>query len=332
MAEEVLPWVEKHRPTKIDDICTDPNVVGQLKQMIKNKNIKNMLFEGAPGVGKTTMARCVAREVFGKYWEKKTMEINASDDRGAKLHNSIAMFSKTYVRTDPQEGEMPQFKIVILDEADNMTDKAKNSIVRMMETQETYIRFILTCNTRKNISVAVQSHCHIILFPKLDASLVKKRLHEICLKENVYSGNVKEEIDGGLDVVSSFSGGDLRVGINTLQLTYNKNGTVRSDEVQANHDLPHPLMLLEMLNFCIGRNIVGANNVAKKMRKLGYSVEDRVFGLSLLLRQEITKKIPDECKIKLLEEIGKTQYNISHGLEMSEVQMYACIADMCSAM
>ncbi len=80
-SEEVL-WVEKYRPSRIDDIIDQDHVKARVKEMLANGNIPHLLFFGPPGTGKTTMALAIAHELYGDAWRENVLELNASDERG----------------------------------------------------------------------------------------------------------------------------------------------------------------------------------------------------------------------------------------------------------
>ena len=122
-----LPWIEKHRPGKINNVKIDSQIKKQIKKMIENKDCPNMILEGPPGVGKTSTIRCIAREMYGKYYKDMVLEMNASDERGIKIQESIENFRRAFVNVQ-EDDNVPTFRMVILDEADNMTDKAKHII------------------------------------------------------------------------------------------------------------------------------------------------------------------------------------------------------------
>ena len=334
--KESLPWVEKYRPRKIDNISLDKNIKIQIKKMIEDKDIRNVILEGPSGVGKTSTVRCIAREIFGKYYSNKVLEINASDDRGIKIQNPIDVFNRAYTHIEEDDvGKIPNFKLVILDEADNMTDKAKHNITKFIETNSNGVRFAFTCNSKDNISTAIQSRCHIINYPKLEKNFVIKRLKEICIAESIYSNKTKTEkdkLDAGIFAIAEIADGDLRIAVNTLQLTYDRFGTIDKDNVYSTYDKPHPEQSREIINACIDVDISRANTLITDMIKRGYSVTDIAAGLNIALRQSICNDIPNDIKIKLLEKISYAQYNVSQGLELSNIQARGCIADMCDAM
>ena len=79
-------WVEKYRPIKLEHSYNQREIVNGLNNLIKNPNeIPHLLFAGPAGVGKTTTALCIARELLGEDWQRDTLELNASDERGIKM-------------------------------------------------------------------------------------------------------------------------------------------------------------------------------------------------------------------------------------------------------
>src|SRR5919202_787476 len=81
-----LMWVEKYRPVKLGQVINQKEIVSGLSNLIKNPNeIPHLLFAGSAGIGKTTTALCIARELLGEDWRRDTLELNASDERGIKM-------------------------------------------------------------------------------------------------------------------------------------------------------------------------------------------------------------------------------------------------------
>ncbi|HET7344633.1 MAG TPA: AAA family ATPase, partial [Nitrososphaeraceae archaeon] len=110
-------WVEKYRPIKISSIINQKEIVGSLRSLLKNTSeMPHLLFSGSAGVGKTTTALCLAREILGDSWREYTLELNASDERGI---NMVRERVKKFARFSGLDTSIP-FKLVILDEADEM--------------------------------------------------------------------------------------------------------------------------------------------------------------------------------------------------------------------
>lgn len=334
-----LPWSEKHRPGKIVGVKIDENIKKQIQKMITNRDIPNIILEGPPGVGKTSTIKCIAREMYGKYYGYMVLEMNASDDRGIKIQESIENFRRAYVHIDDADKDkVPTFKMVILDEADNMTDKAKHIISSFIKNCIKDIRFAFTCNIKNNISSSIQSGCHIIKYPPLSDEILFDRLKEICVKEKVNTENkeltkesaeeLAEELNKGLKAIIEISNGDLRSAINTLQLTYNRFDKITRDNVYAINDRPHPEKSKEIIVACCDGKLDKALKKVVEMKYKGYSGTDIAMGLRFALRSEICSDIPEEIKISFWDKISYASYNISKGLDASIIQISACVADM----
>ncbi len=175
-----LIWVEKYRPSRIDDIIDQEEVKDRVRQFLKAGNMPHMLFYGPPGTGKTTMALAIAHELYGDAWRENVLELNASDERGI---TTIRERVKEFARTAPM-GKAP-YKLIILDEADNMTSDAQQALRRMMEMYANITRFILIANYVSRIIDPIQSRCAMFRFSPLPRDAVLGRLRDIASREGV---------------------------------------------------------------------------------------------------------------------------------------------------
>ena len=119
-------WVEKYRPKKISDIVSQDETISIMNKITNNGNLPHLLFYGPPGVGKTTTALALSKQLFKNNFNDRILELNASDDRGIEIvRKKIKAFASLSINSDKNE-KLPPFKIIILDEADNMTHDAQN--------------------------------------------------------------------------------------------------------------------------------------------------------------------------------------------------------------
>src|SRR3989442_649593 len=109
-------WVEKYRPKSLDEVVGQEEIVERLKAYAKTGNLPHLLFAGPAGTGKTTSAIALARDMFGEDWRQNYFELNSSDERGIE---TVRTKVKEIARLAPFGGT--NFKIIFLDEADNLT-------------------------------------------------------------------------------------------------------------------------------------------------------------------------------------------------------------------
>ncbi len=135
-------WTEKFRPQKFEDIKGQKKIIERIKAFVEQKNMPHILLAGPAGVGKTSIALVIAKELFKDTWRNNFLELNASDDRGIDVvRSTIKEFAKT-----KSMGNVP-FKIIFLDECDSLTKEAQQALRRTMENFVTSTRFVLSCIT-----------------------------------------------------------------------------------------------------------------------------------------------------------------------------------------
>lgn len=179
--------------------------------------LPHMLFYGPPGTGKTSTILALAKELYGPEMIKsRVLELNASDERGISIvRQKVKDFARMQLTNAPpnyrDKYPCPPFKIIILDEADSMTQDAQSALRRTMETYSKITRFCLICNYVTRIIDPLASRCSKFRFKSLDQSNAKKRLETIAEAEGVPLE------DGAIDALIRCSEGDLRKAITFLQ-------------------------------------------------------------------------------------------------------------------
>jgi replication factor C small subunit len=205
-----LMWSEKYRPKKLKEVVDQKEIIKGISNLIKSPDIPHMLFAGPAGVGKTTTALCIAMELLGEEWRKNTLELNASDERGIKMvRERVKEFAASIKLADDKEFGKP--KIIILDEADEMTSEAQTALRRIIEDSARTTRFIIICNYLSQIIEPIQSRCVVFRFRRLPKQDVIDHLKMICEQQKV-----KYE-EKALAQIYEATGGDLRHSINIMQ-------------------------------------------------------------------------------------------------------------------
>ncbi|KAI0781132.1 replication factor C [Trametes elegans] len=212
------PWVEKYRPKTIDDVSAQEHTVAVLRKTLTSTNLPHMLFYGPPGTGKTSTILALARQLFGPdNFRSRVLELNASDERGISIvREKIKNFARQTPRaqtvaSDGKTYPCPPYKIIILDEADSMTQDAQAALRRIMELYARITRFCLVCNYVTRIIEPLASRCSKFRFKPLDPASTSARLSQIASAENI---PVTPET---VDALIASSQGDLRRAITYLQ-------------------------------------------------------------------------------------------------------------------
>jgi len=310
-------WAEKYRPKTLDDMVDQKEIVERLKSFVKSRNVPHCIFAGPPGTGKTTAALCLARDLYGEVYREHIMELNASDERGI---NVVRETVKTFARVR-SIGEIP-FKIMILDEADNMTSDAQQALRRTMERYTETCRFILCANYSGKIIEPIQSRCAPFRFTFLPREEHDKYLKHIAEEEGV------KLIKDGLDAIFEVCGGDLRRAINTLQAAASLNKPVDAKVVYSIAGRASPADVQKMIETAMSGNFLEARKQLRDMvQKYGVAGSD-------IIRQIHTEifraDIPEPWKLKLTDIVGEIDYRLVEGAD-EEVQLSALLARLVEA-
>ena len=182
-------WTEKYRPIKFEGVVGQQEIIKRIRSLVQSLNIPHLLFAGPAGIGKSTLALIIVRELFGENWKENYLELNASDERGIDV---VRQKVKDFARTKAL-GPVP-FKVIFLDEADALTKEAQQALRRTMENYTNTCRFIMSCNYSSRIIDPIQSRCVVFRFKLLEKKDIIAVIKRITEKEKLKIFHLIEEV------------------------------------------------------------------------------------------------------------------------------------------
>ncbi|KAI4389758.1 hypothetical protein MLD38_001950 [Melastoma candidum] len=306
------PWVEKYRPKQVKDVAHQDEVVRVLTNTLQTSNCPHMLFYGPPGTGKTTTALAVAHQLYGpELYRSRVLELNASDDRGINVvRTKIKGFAAVAVGSTQRQGgyPCPPFKIIILDEADSMTEDAQNALRRTMETYSKVTRFFFICNYISRIIEPLASRCAKFRFKPLSEEVMSSRIQHICNEEGL---NLDAE---ALSTLGSISQGDLRRAITYLQGAARLYGSsiTSSDLISVSGVVPVEVVE-SLFTACKIGNFDLANKEVNNIIAEGYPVSQVLSQVFDLIIE--SGELSDEQKARISQKLAEADKCLVDGAD-----------------
>lgn len=260
-----------------------------------------MLFYGPPGTGKTSTITALAKEIYGKNYRNMVLELNASDDRGIDVvRNQIKDFAST------MQIFSKGFKLIILDEADAMTNVAQNALRRIIEKYTKNTRFCILANYAHKLNPALLSRCTRFRFQPLAQSAIEGNIENVIIKENL-----KVNTDAK-NALLKLSGGDMRKALNVLQAC--KAATddeIDIDMIYESIGAPHPKDIETILDSILKDDWTTTTLTLAKIKQIkGLALIDLLHGFVEVLDNYELKV---ETRAAILRGLGEIEYAISKG-------------------
>ncbi|MEK6898671.1 MAG: replication factor C small subunit [Nanoarchaeota archaeon] len=293
-------WTEKYRPGKFEEVVGQHEIVKRVRSLVQAMNIPHLLFAGPAGIGKSTLALIIVKELFKDTWKDNYLELNASDERGIDV---IRQKVKDFARTKAL-GDVP-FKVIFLDEADALTREAQQALRRTMENYTNTCRFIMSCNYSSKIIDPIQSRCVVFRFKLLEKKEVNQVIKKIAEKENL---KIEEK---AIEILYEVCEGDCRRAINLLQATASVSPDITHEMIQIIGASNKPTNVKVVLDYCLAGDFI---NAREKMLEI--MLKESISGTDIIkaIQKEIWNlQIEPEIKVKLTEKTGEIEFRLVEG-------------------
>jgi len=321
---ESVPWMEKYRPTSLNQIISHNEIVNSLKKFIDRKTLPHLLFYGPSGSGKTSTIRACTNEIYGSYSYCMVLQINASNERGietvrTKIKNFVDNKNAFFLPIDMRQ----LFKIVILDEIDSMTVEAQGMLRQTIEKNSDTTRFCLICNDIDKINIALQSRCAILRFSPLAYDDMKKQLCIIIETENIKCN------DNAIDAIIKNSKGDLRSAINKLQeISVIENNDITFEAIYKTSGYLTPKTTKRIIEILLSLYRVenNLNDVVNEVSQIIIDSNVTIFNLLNELKNYIitSKNFNDMQKIFLIDNFAKYEVYDSVNIDAFNIIIVIC--------
>ncbi|AOA62674.1 Replication factor C (RF-C) subunit [Komagataella phaffii CBS 7435] len=299
-----LPWVEKYRPSSLDYVYGQHDTVDTVRKFVQDGRLPHLLFYGPPGTGKTSTIMALAKEIYGKNYRNMVLELNASDDRGISVvRDQIVNFAST--RQIFSNG----FKLIILDEADAMTNVAQNALRRVIEKFTKNTRFCVLANYAHKLNPALLSRCTRFRFQPISQEAIQLRINDVIKQEGI---NID---DDALQSLLKLSKGDMRKALNVLQACFtgldSPSQAITSPMIYECVGAPDPQDIEHVLDTIIQENWEAAFTIMNRLKlEKGYALIDLVNGFVDILGGYQLEKM---CRLTILKGLADIEYAISRG-------------------
>ncbi|OAA63030.1 activator 1 subunit 3 [Cordyceps fumosorosea ARSEF 2679] len=333
-AEDTLPWIEKYRPESLDDVEGHQDILATINKFVDANRLPHLLLYGPPGTGKTSTILALARRIYGAaHVRQMVLELNASDDRGIDVvREQIKTFASTKQifgmgggnRTGGNGSGMAGFKLIILDEADAMTNTAQMALRRIMEKYTANARFCIIANYAHKLSPALLSRCTRFRFSPLKEADIRQLVVKIVDEEGVRIGAE------AVDALVKLSKGDMRRALNVLQACHASSTPLRAPgapkvpdaEVQRETittetiytciAAPAPEAVQQILSTLLSTaDVTSCLNTVHSIKRLqGLALADVVTALA----EELAKlDVPPEVTIAWLDGLAEIEHRVAGG-------------------
>ena len=311
----MIPFTEKYRPRKIDDLLLDEIIKIQLELYLKNKKIPNIILTGDTGVGKTITLNWLIRNLYHKE-DITNMIFEIKSTEGIDVNKSLITFCKKKVFY--REGYATH-KLIIIDESDNLLEKTQ-ILISSFFTNYPNISFVLTCNDLSDIIESIQSRSITFSFNRVCKEKIINKMKFICNTESM------EYDEEGLEYLYTMSNNDIRKIFNNIETLFYSKKKITIENINTFFSIPSNETFEKLYNSIVNKNIEDITIIIKIFGDEGYYPSDIIsYFIFFLINNENINK---EYKIKLINLLSVKLFDISALSINNYLQLSSCIYEL----
>jgi replication factor C small subunit len=342
LVNEIPVWRVKYFPQKLSEVCGREDIIKDLKEIIKKRNFPHLLFVGAEGIGKTTIAKLFCKEFLGKYYDTYCRVIYANiplseEERsqarsdayistnklGSLAGKKITMPAFIQVKVKPfvqlkKMGDVP-FKILIVKNFEAL-GKDQQGFRRLMESYGQNCRMILITTKISGIIDPIVSRCQLFLIPQANFQSFKKLINEICKNESL---EIDEDV---MKILYKISRGKLSKAIDLLQLSSTGGNSIDLEVLYQNSQKFHNDMVRSLLLMALRKDFQKSRDLSRKIIS-NYKYDAREL-FNLLLDELLKLPISEFARSKLIKMLAEADMRALDGLD-DDIQISSLLSKIC---
>ena len=315
MNNSSISSASEYRPKEFSDMIGQDAIVKTLSNAIKNDKIPQaLLFCGPRGVGKTSCARILAKQInnLEENFEYNIFELDAASNNSVEDIRSIT----DQIRIPPQIGK---YKVYIIDEVHMLSNAAFNAFLKSLEEPPKHVVFILATTEKNKIIPTILSRCQIYDFKKVDVVDITKLLKNICTDKKIKFD------ENSLSLIAEKSDGSIRDSLSMFdRLVSFTDSNLTMDEVTANLNVLDYETYFELSTLIISKDIPGILTKYNDIFIRGFDDVNLLNGLSRHLREILISKLGSSDKLSDLKNELNLKY-IEHSNEFSDENLILMI-------
>lgn len=302
-----ISWIEKYKPTTLNDILGQEYPKKLLQQILISKDLPHILFHGPPGVGKSLMMYSFINQFYHKYKNDMVLVLNITDERGIKsVRDKIKNFAKKSIAKNIIEQGI-DFKLIVLEEAETITSDAQTSLRRCIEQYSNITRFFMICNNINKIIDPIKSRFCIFYFGPILLNEANLLMIRICQEENLLYDSIS------LEKIHKISKGNIRQLINIMKyfyIVYQKIDNESYNNYLKTITISVDQILFDQIKDNKNNYIL---NLTQDFINNGFSIE--IFILQIINFTINEDYFSDHLKSKLLNEITNIEHRLNNAAD-----------------